>query len=105
MSHTINYSTKYPDEVERKAAALKDVKNYLGAAKFKGIAKAVHLDKTVTRKSFLFQLSMFVGIEGYPAQVWADELGLEPEATQVVKTSPDAGPTGAESACNSQPEG
>lgn len=76
MHYNIDYTKEYPNEAQRKAAAMNDIKDYLGVTRYKKIVKAVVADQKITRKSFIFQLSMFVGIEGYPAEVFADELGL-----------------------------
>lgn len=71
---TIDYST-LPD-VERQQKAITDIVNYLGQDKMDQINAAVKADKTITRRNFVIQLSLFVGIDGYPSEVWADQLGL-----------------------------
>lgn len=105
MTHyNIDYD-KIADETEKRAKAMKDIKEYLGIAQFKKIVKAVHKEQAMTRKNFLIQLSMFVGIEGYPATVWADELGLPPDLELVVNNSAKTDNNSAEIACNAPPLG
>lgn len=103
MTHYIK-SYEGLEGAAKQAKAIEDIKSYLGVPLFKKIAKAVHADQTLTRKCFIFQLSMFVGIEGYPANAWADELGLV-QATEPVVTKSREIRTGlAESGCNTPPE-
>lgn len=98
MSHYIkDYSSLDNDPVAKQALAIQDIKDYLGAKKFKQVCKLVHADQTATRTMFIRSLSAFVGIEGYPAEAWADELGL-------AETSPEVGPTSVETACKAAPE-
>lgn len=97
MSHyKIDYS-KIEDPVAKQAKAIQDIKDYLGIPRFMKICKIIHAEQTITRNHFIMSLSMLVGIEGYPAEAWADELGL-------AKTSPEAGPSSVESACKAAPE-
>lgn len=86
MHYTIDYS-KIKDPVIKQAQAIQDIKEYLGAARFKKICKIVHADQTMGRKMFIDSLSMLVGIDGYPAEAWADELGLVVTTPEEVKTS------------------
>lgn len=74
MHQTINYSA-LPDG-ERQQKAISDIVDYLGQDKMDKINEELRKNP-VTRKNFIFQLAMFVGIEGYPAEVWADHLGLK----------------------------
>lgn len=97
MTHYIKDYSKITDPAEKQAKAIQDIKDYLGVKKFKHVCKLVHADQTATRTMFVRSLSIFVGIEGYPAEAWADELGL-------AKTSPEVGPSSAETACNGAPE-
>lgn len=86
MHYTIDYS-KITDPAEKQAKAIKDIKEYLGAARFKKICKIVHAEQAMTREMFIGSLSMFVGIDHYPAEAWADELGLVATPPDEVKTS------------------
>lgn len=86
MHYTIDYS-KITDPVEKQAKAIYDIKNYLGVPKFKQVCRLVHGDQTVTREGFIMSLAIFVGIEGYPAEAWADKLGLVVAKPEEVKTS------------------
>lgn len=85
MHYNINYSKLPPAEAHAKALA--DIKDYLGACKFKAICKIVHGDQTINRESFIMSLSMFMGIEGFPAQAFADELGLVVKSTETAPNS------------------
>jgi len=78
MSHyTIDYS-KITDPKEKRIKATQDIKDYIGAAKFLAVSRDI-LKDPIPRKSFIVQLSLFAGIEGYPAEAWADLLELSHE--------------------------
>lgn len=76
MSHyNVDYTTITDLEV-RKAKAIQDIQKYLGGKrKFENIGYNAMLER-VSRKGFIFQCAMFLGIEGYPAEAWADFLNL-----------------------------
>lgn len=61
---------------EKRAKALKDIEQWLGEAKFKEFGDRVRrCQPPATRREFRFAL-MVGGIQGYPVEVWADELGV-----------------------------
>ena len=62
----------------KRQMALKDIEDYLGKAKLKKISEQTIKDNP-SRTSFIAGLEMFVGIQGFPAQAWADSLGLVDE--------------------------
>lgn len=97
MHYTIDYS-KIENPVAKQAKAIKDIKDYIGVKRFKQICAAIHGDQSLTREWFIESLAMLVGIEGYPAEAWADELGL-------VKASAETRTDLVESACKAAPEG
>lgn len=99
------YYDKIADETERRAKAIADIKGYLGVDRFKAIAKIVHKEQAMTRMNFYPMLIMLAGIEGYPAKVWADELGLPPELELVVNNSAKTDNKSPEIACNAPPLG
>lgn len=78
MHYEIDYS-KLPDG-ERQKKATDDIIAYLGLAKYRQISKLVREDAHMTRKMFIDSLSIMAGIQGYPAEVWADDLNLKKEA-------------------------
>lgn len=96
----MHYTKRYndPDPKINHDKAIQDIKDYLGLIKFKKICKIVHGDQTMSRDMFIMSLSIFIGIEGFPAEAFADELGL-------VKTSTETRTDLANSACTSLPEG
>lgn len=73
---TVDYS-RLPDG-ERQQKATNDLIAYLGLEKYQAISKDVR-SQPISRQSFINQLDMFAGISGYPAEVWADDLGLKKE--------------------------
>jgi hypothetical protein len=96
---------KYDDSIPAdRVRAMRDVKNYLGTSKFKEICAAVHAEQGLTRKSFIMNLGMFAGIAGFPAEVFADELGLVEQPAPVVNVSAEIRTGLAESGCNTPPE-
>lgn len=69
-----------PDPEARKEKARKDLKQWLGP-KIWATAHAEPLIselKAMSREQFLFNISIFLGAEGYPVEVWADDLGIAP---------------------------
>ena len=78
MHQEINYS-KIADEAVRRAKALNDIKAYLGEDTFNNVNNGAKHDRDnggLSRKFFIASLEMMAGIEGYPAEVWADDLKL-----------------------------
>lgn len=76
MKTIIDYN-KITNPVQERAEAMKDIKEYLGAKKFKEINEIFIKDANqLTRKIVRFELSMFVGIDGYPVEAWLDTLGF-----------------------------
>ena len=72
MHYEIDYSKL--EEPAKSEKALKDIEQYLGGKKaFNKVVKAI---KGRPKKSIIINLSMFTGIEGYPAEVLADKYGV-----------------------------
>lgn len=98
MTHyNIDY-TKYEGH-EKQQMAMQDIKSYMGTKAFDKANKVLKAEAAagrLTRESMKIQLSLFVGIEGYPAEAWANELGLPAELHLVVNNSPDASQNPAE---------
>jgi len=58
---------------EKRTKALEDCKSYLGEESFDRILTAFRTEgKDYTVDQLCFQLAMFVGIEGFPARVFAE---------------------------------
>ena len=72
MHYEIDY-TKL-EEPAKSEKALKDIEQYLGGKR--QMNKVIKGIKGQPKKSIIMGLSMFVGIEGYPAQVLADKYGV-----------------------------
>ena len=70
MHTTIDYSKL--EEPAKSAKALHDTIEYLGQAEFERITKLI-VDQP--KKDIIMGLSLFVGIQGFPAQVIADWYG------------------------------
>lgn len=75
MHYTIDYS-KIANEHEKHDKALQDIKDYLGEKKFDEITNIVK-QAPIPRKSFIMQLGVLAGIQGYPAEAWAAHLNLQ----------------------------
>jgi hypothetical protein len=85
MKYEINY-TKIDNEGEKRAKAVKDIKNYLGTKTFNKIKKIL-LDCYAgrpTEKQLAIDL-WFVGIEGYPVQALAETLWPAAPKLEIVK--------------------
>ena len=81
MPREIYYNN--PDAEANAAKAMEDIKSYLGE-QFEVTEKLLKDDIALgglTRGGLLFSLEMFLGIEGYPAEVWADLLGVKDKET------------------------
>lgn len=76
MSHYTKDYSGFESETAKRKQALADIKDYLGVVQFKKICLMAHKDTVISRRDFIIGLEMFQGIEGYPAEAWADELGL-----------------------------
>lgn len=92
MAHTDRHYDD-PDPQVNKTKALADIEQWLGKKKFKSFAADIKLhqqSRIVSRGEFRFAL-MIGGIEGYPVEVWADELGIPPaeskDEVEVVESS------------------
>lgn len=70
MHYEVDYNGL--EEPEKSEKALKDCEKYLGKAQMKKVIAAI---TGQPKPSILASLSLFVGIEGYPAQVLADRYG------------------------------
>jgi hypothetical protein len=71
--HTINYSALRGNEASRKAKALRDIKEWLGAKRYAKITAEFRAMKQPSRAGFHLQVS-FAGVSGYPVHVWYEEL-------------------------------
>jgi hypothetical protein len=74
MHNEIDYS-QYANPGEKRQAALKDIKNWLGIRKYNEVSKLARQEQTSFRH-FEFACSI-AGIQGYPVVAWAEELGIE----------------------------
>lgn len=73
MYYEIDYSKL--EEPAKSKKALKDIQDYLGGKReFNKVVKAI---KGHPKKTIIMNLSIFAGIEGYPAQVLADKYGID----------------------------
>lgn len=73
MHSNIHYTG---EEAEKRAKALEDLKNWFGLEKFNSFSADVKACKPpLSREQFRFAC-MIGGVEGYPVEVWADELGV-----------------------------
>lgn len=89
MHYEIDYSKLPPERAHAKALA--DIKDYIGIPRFKKICQAVHREQGLSREGFLMGLSIITGIEGFPAQAWADELGLVSKVVTIsTQTAPNS---------------
>jgi hypothetical protein len=71
----MHYNIDYTDlqEPAKSQKALEDIQNYLGGKReFNNMVRKI---KGHPKKDIVMALSMFVGIEGYPAHVLADKYG------------------------------
>ena len=72
MKYEIDYSKlKEPAKSEK---ALADIQSYLGGKR--QMNKMVKAITGQPKKSIIMSLEMFVGIEGYPAEILADKYGV-----------------------------
>ena len=71
MSYEIEYDTKDP---KAEAKALKDIKDFWGESHFRKVTKALADDHgRSSKKMVLISLSIYGGVQGYPAQVLLDK--------------------------------
>lgn len=71
MHYEIDYNNL--EEPAKSEKALKDIQDCLGGKRqFNKVTKAI---TGMPKKTIIASLSLFVGIEGYPAQVLADKYG------------------------------
>lgn len=74
MHYTVSYKQEKLEE--RLAAALTDVREYLGEDKYQGLLIAAAADPSLTFEQFQFAMS-FAGIEGLPVRaVWHEIIKL-----------------------------
>jgi hypothetical protein len=87
MSYETNYDL-ITDELKRREQALKDLKSWLGTARFKKVSQAALVEKErgARREDMEASVSLFLGISGYPVTVWLDHLGYPPRTP---KTPPN----------------
>lgn len=72
MSHyTVSYADLEPEA--KQAKALADIKDYVGEVRFESITKLFLEQPMVTLEQFHLMVS-FAGVQGYPAQVWFNEI-------------------------------
>lgn len=76
MHQTIDYSA-YTDPTVKHNAAIQDIKAYIGLAKYKQVSKAIKAIPGVRFNTLKCNCEMFLGLEGYPVEAWAKELGIE----------------------------
>lgn len=72
MQQTFDY-TNLP-EPEKAAKALADIKFYLGDEHFERAEGLFRPNAGLDFESFVFNCSLFLGIEGYPVRVWYESL-------------------------------
>lgn len=73
MTHyTRNYSGL--TEQEKRSRAIADLKSYLGEDKYKHLVDIASKMPPYTKLRFEIECSMFLGIEGYPVEVFYDEI-------------------------------
>lgn len=74
MKTTINYSERYPDEKERKEAALDDLCQYLGGDTYAKIAKEITTlpNTEANRNAVRNMFDTFAGAVGYPVECFLD---------------------------------
>lgn len=90
-SYEIDYSKYDHNPALKRRMALIDAKEYLGSKRFNAVEKDVieNGDK-ITRSGFIFQLAMFAGVQGFPAEAWADSLGLVDPPEEVASNQGDS---------------
>jgi hypothetical protein len=88
MSHQ---NIKYEGtDAEKRSKAIKDLKKWFGAAKFNKVSRdIVKCEPPITRQQ-LRNMASIGGAEGYPVDVWADQLGLAPEPPATESTQDDS---------------
>jgi hypothetical protein len=67
--------------VEKQAAALKDIAEYLSQEKFDQVTNECRTG-TISYKDFYMSLAMFAGISGYPATAWYNHIYNLPAETE-----------------------
>lgn len=78
-SYTVDFSAYDHNPALKRAKALEEIEKYLGGkSRMKKMGnQSVH--DNIPRRAFIAGLELFVGIAGFPAQAWADSLGLVDE--------------------------
>lgn len=83
MAHEYDYNS-IPNEELRKRKAVDDVRFWLGK-NFKAMSDVIKKESRdgMSRKMITININMFLGIQGYPVEIWLDELGVpkDPEQT------------------------
>lgn len=100
MSYEINYN-KITDEFSRREYALASLKDWLGGQEvFEKHSRTILADKKLCEnRQFMAQcVSMFLGVSGYPVEVWLDYLGFP-------KETPNNPPATAETQANTEKVG
>lgn len=77
MTHYTTDYSKIPEQ-EKAAKALKDIRAYLGDERFEQVEGIFRKEGPIDIRSFAFNCSMFLGIEGYPVTVWHESLYGKP---------------------------
>lgn len=77
MAHEIDYDA-IKDEFTRRETALKDLKGWLGAKRYKTASQIALQEKAkgYDREYMEGSMELFAGISGYPVTVWLDFLGF-----------------------------
>lgn len=84
MHREEDYS-KIADETAKRAKAIEDLKQWFGLKRFEDFGKSVKAtNPSMSRLTFIFAVSMG-GAEGYPVEVWADELGVPPYTEEEIE--------------------
>lgn len=66
-----------PDQKVNEANAIKDLKEWLTTRNFNKVSKEVKASiPPITRQWFRNMCSMMAGVEGYPVEVWMNQMGL-----------------------------
>lgn len=84
MAHEIDYDL-ITDEFKRREQALKDLKSWLGPARFKKASQTALAEKAngCNREVMEASIQLFLGLEGYPVTVWLDFLGFAPRTPKI----------------------
>lgn len=88
MGYTVKYD-HITDPALKKEKALSDVRFWLGK-QYKAMSEVIKAEvaKGMQRVDIVTNINIFLGMSGYPAEVWLDHLGVPPYPVEQTPINP-----------------